>query len=69
MRYALISDIHANLPALQAVQANIAKTLQGDDGRFRYGRCFLECQIGRFQRDGIFRHRYIFRIGAQTAHG
>lgn len=25
MRYALISDIHANLPALQAVQANIAQ--------------------------------------------
>src|SRR5687767_4144020 len=26
----------------------IAKALQGDYGRFRYSRCFLERQIGRF---------------------
>jgi hypothetical protein len=28
----------------------IAKTLQGDDCRFSYSRCFLEAHIDRFQR-------------------
>jgi competence protein ComEC len=47
----------------------VAKTLEGDECRFRYGRCFFECQIGRFQRYCIFRNRYILGITAPTTHG
>src|SRR5436305_6254857 len=32
----------------------IAKSLQGSDCRHRYGRCFLEREIGRFQHKCIF---------------
>ena len=36
--------------------AFVTKGLQGDECRFRYSCCFLECQITRLRRDGIFRN-------------
>src|SRR5579859_223512 len=37
----------------------IAKTLQSGDCRYRYGRCFLERYIGRFQHQCIFTSTYV----------
>src|SRR3989440_11538966 len=47
----------------------IAKTLQGGDCRHRYGRCFLEREIGRFQHQCIFTSAYILGKTATTTRG
>ena len=47
----------------------IAKTLQGGDCRKRYGRCFLECHTGRFQRQRIFTRTYLLGKTAPTTPG
>src|SRR6266566_134723 len=47
----------------------IAKALQGDDCRLRYGCCFLKRYIGRFQDQCIFMNRYIFGKTAKTILG
>src|SRR6266480_1416979 len=47
----------------------IAKALQGDECRLRYGCCFLKRYIGRFQDQCIFRNRDIFGKTAKTILG
>src|SRR6266487_6074562 len=47
----------------------IAKALQGDECRLRYGCCFLKRYFGRFQDQCIFRNRYIFGKTAKTILG
>src|SRR5579863_10030724 len=44
----------------------VAKALQGDNCRLRYGCCFLKRYSGRFQDHCIFRNRYIFGKTAKT---
>src|SRR6266516_5566170 len=47
----------------------IAKALQGDECRLRYGCCFLKRYTGRFQDQCIFRNRDIFGQTAKTILG
>ncbi|GHO77260.1 hypothetical protein KSD_50310 [Ktedonobacter sp. SOSP1-85] len=46
-----------------------AQTLQGGDSGRRHGRCFLEREIGRFQRQCIFASTDILSKTAKTAPG
>jgi hypothetical protein len=45
----------------------VVQTLQGDDSRLRYSRCFFEGRIGRFQKQCSLRNGYIFGPSAKAA--
>ena len=45
----------------------LSQSLQGGEGRYRYGRCFLEGEIVWFEHQCIFFGTDIFGKSAQTA--